>query len=66
MSRLPLLYIGVAASLVECAHIWVAEIPAYKTREEYHSRLRAFPYKEIGAYALSFSDPAAFTFRTGI
>ncbi len=55
MTRPPILYIGVAAPLIEEAQVWGTTIPDSG----------AFPYRKIAAYGLRRPEPNRLVFRTG-
>ncbi len=55
MNRLPLLYVGVAAPLLEEAQIWRAQLPDGKP----------FPRSRTGAYEFATTEAGELTFRTG-
>lgn len=67
MNRRPILYIGLAAPLVEVAQVWTAKVPACTDSRALREKLQAFPDREIGAYGLSLSeDRSILAFRTGL
>src|SRR5215471_6335307 len=68
MSLLPTLYIGVAAPLVEMAHVWLARMADYPDMRERRAKLRDFPRRDINAYAIQFleDDRTILTFCTSL
>src|SRR5437773_1949367 len=68
MSPLPTLYIGVAAPLVEMAHVWMARMAAYSDMRERLVKFKDFPRRDINAYAIQFleDDRTVLTFRTSL
>lgn len=65
MSKLPTLYVGVAAPLVEAARSWAVRFPECESREALGEKLRAFPKNDIGGYGLRIVEQSALAFRTG-
>ena len=67
MNYAPLLYIGVAAPLVEVADVWMVKMTDEGDRQERLTKLRTFPRRDLNAYHLEFhdSDRTVFSFRTG-
>src|SRR5216683_7287987 len=68
MTSIPTLYIGVAAPLVEMAHVWMARMAAYPDRRARLTKLQDFPRRDINAYAIQWleDDPTVLTFCTGV
>lgn len=68
MNYTPLLYIGVAAPLVEAAHVWMVKMASNEDRQECLTKLRTFPRRDLNAYHLEFhdSDRSVFSFRTSV
>lgn len=56
MNYAPLLYIGVAAPLVEAADVWMVKMASNEDRQERLTKLRTFPRRDLNAYHLEFHD----------
>ena len=62
------LYIGVAAPLMEMAHVWMARMADYPDMRARLTRLKDFPRRDINAYAIQFleDDRTVLSFRTSV
>ena len=66
MSRLPKLYVGIAAPLVEIACVWEVDLPDCADKEALRQMRATFPCGEIEAYSFDVQGASTITFRTGV